>query len=666
MENRYLLLNRQLSELDRLRTKSSRDGISAPFGESPFAPGGWGSYTRAQSVGDRALVVLIENGGIDLDVGAWIDLLPGSSLIPSSTKSALASAIRQGIKRLSDDILESAELLINGYARTKGELYGDVTVLRNGTALYASLRDTLVHFTKANKVIDLLVLTHGSHESIAVHGGVSVTAHDIRAIRGANGGNPIRLRSVYMMNCVGASLNAAWIDIGAKASAGTVRNNYLPEPTTYFFFDAWKRGQPFGEAVSGAYRKTIETMNTVVREAVNRVLPSPVAGLIVEKLVDFPSREFVRDSAPVLAGDTQVTIQTDGLSFTQSVSALSYALVPLAAGMDVKPRSKSWAMSSKAVDLIKSFEGFRSKLYDDPAGHCTIGYGTLVHRGPCNGDASEAPYARGIDEARATELLASHANEAASVVNDLVKTELAQHQFDALVSFVYNVGQGNFGKSTLLKKLNEGDYDAVPVEMRKWVNGGGKKLPGLVRRREAEVTMFTTGLLSTGQSEWLRGFDTDDGEHENDEGEVDEEALVHQQSVTAPDFCPVREADDASTEHFALREFRSKDGVDVPRPLRGNVQLLMAQLEVLRAEVGAPITITSGYRSPEHNKKVGGAKKSQHLCGIAADIKVKGMTPKEVHAKIEELIAAGRMKQGGLGLYKTFVHYDIRGKKARW
>jgi uncharacterized protein YcbK (DUF882 family) len=80
-----------------------------------------------------------------------------------------------------------------------------------------------------------------------------------------------------------------------------------------------------------------------------------------------------------------------------------------------------------------------------------------------------------------------------------------------------------------------------------------------------------------------------------------------------------------------------------------------------------PVIISgSGYRTTSHNKKVGGAPKSQHLTASAADISVKSMTPKQLANSIEELIAKGKMKQGGIGIYPTFVHYDIRGTKARW
>ena len=120
------------------------------------------------------------------------------------------------------------------------------------------------------------------------------------------------------------------------------------------------------------------------------------------------------------------------------------------------------------------------------------------------------------------------------------------------------------------------------------------------------------------------------------------------------------------TNNFMLQEFNSKCGRDIPNNVLPNIIQLAKNLQVLRDAVGKSITITSGYRSPQHNKKIGGAKDSQHVKGMAADIKVAGMTPKEVALVIEGLIESGKMKQGGIGIYASWVHYDIRGTKARW
>lgn len=132
-------------------------------------------------------------------------------------------------------------------------------------------------------------------------------------------------------------------------------------------------------------------------------------------------------------------------------------------------------------------------------------------------------------------------------------------------------------------------------------------------------------------------------------------------------FCPENSAADASSAHFSLSEFRCADGTDVPERFRGNTQQLMDNLEVLRSELGdIPIAINSGYRTPAYNQSIGGKSQSRHMCGQAADIRVRDHTPTNVADTIEDLIRSGRMREGGLGRYSSFVHYDVRGSRARW
>lgn len=120
------------------------------------------------------------------------------------------------------------------------------------------------------------------------------------------------------------------------------------------------------------------------------------------------------------------------------------------------------------------------------------------------------------------------------------------------------------------------------------------------------------------------------------------------------------------TEHFQLSEFSCHDGCQVPPDLIPNVQRLAEQLEVLRVRVGKPILIVSGFRSAAWNGRVEGAPKSQHLSAKAADIAVTGLSPAAVAMLIEQLIHEGKMAEGGLGVYAGWVHYDVRGYKARW
>lgn len=120
------------------------------------------------------------------------------------------------------------------------------------------------------------------------------------------------------------------------------------------------------------------------------------------------------------------------------------------------------------------------------------------------------------------------------------------------------------------------------------------------------------------------------------------------------------------TKNFNREEFDCRDGTPVPANLMGNVQELADNLQVLRDDISEPIRVNSGYRTPKYNKSIGGAPASQHLKAKAGDITAKSFTPKQLAAKIEKLIKAGKMKQGGLGVYPGFIHYDTRGTKARW
>lgn len=121
------------------------------------------------------------------------------------------------------------------------------------------------------------------------------------------------------------------------------------------------------------------------------------------------------------------------------------------------------------------------------------------------------------------------------------------------------------------------------------------------------------------------------------------------------------------TQNFSKVEFDCKDGSEMPEEVFENVKELAKNLQVIRDSINMPIQINSAYRSPEYNKKVGGASKSQHLLGKAADIVVRGMAPQVLHKIILNLIEEGRISEGGVGLYNSFVHYDCRGGKgARW
>lgn len=108
--------------------------------------------------------------------------------------------------------------------------------------------------------------------------------------------------------------------------------------------------------------------------------------------------------------------------------------------------------------------------------------------------------------------------------------------------------------------------------------------------------------------------------------------------------------------HFSKHEFRSRDGAEHPIDPR-----LIEMLETIRTHFNSPTIITSGYRSPEYNRRVGGAPNSFHVRGMAADIQVRGVSPREVHAFCDRTF-----KTGGVGRYATFTHVDSRPVRARW
>lgn len=140
--------------------------------------------------------------------------------------------------------------------------------------------------------------------------------------------------------------------------------------------------------------------------------------------------------------------------------------------------------STVGKNLIKRFEGFRAKAYVCPAGVNTIGYGTTR----INGKPVELGAIITTDEA--DRFLEEDLKKFEDSINQNVLIELKQNQFDALVSFVYNVGVGNFIKSTLLKRLNEKNINAAADEFLRWNKANKKVLPGLTRRRNAERDLF--------------------------------------------------------------------------------------------------------------------------------------------------------------------------------
>jgi lysozyme len=158
------------------------------------------------------------------------------------------------------------------------------------------------------------------------------------------------------------------------------------------------------------------------------------------------------------------------------------------------PANTDLHVSDKGVELITSFEGWFPKAYLDPVGVWTIGWGTT---------GKEVWPGRVITKAQGREFLAQDMRYFEDRVKELVSVPLAQHQFDALVSFAYNCGEGNLGKSSALRELNRGNYSAVPGLLMRYNTakdrrtGVRKVLAGLTRRRKAEGALFMEASAPT-------------------------------------------------------------------------------------------------------------------------------------------------------------------------
>jgi GH24 family phage-related lysozyme (muramidase) len=147
-------------------------------------------------------------------------------------------------------------------------------------------------------------------------------------------------------------------------------------------------------------------------------------------------------------------------------------------------------MTDEGLELIRQFEGFRSAAYRDPVGVWTIGYGHTSMAG-----APEVKPGLTVSDAEAAEILARDVDQFARGVRALLKVDLSDGQFSALVSFAYNVGLGALKKSSVLTAVNARDFAAVPRRLQLWTKAGGHVLPGLVKRRAAEAALFASASV---------------------------------------------------------------------------------------------------------------------------------------------------------------------------
>jgi lysozyme len=152
-------------------------------------------------------------------------------------------------------------------------------------------------------------------------------------------------------------------------------------------------------------------------------------------------------------------------------------------------------MSEHGLALLQKWEGFELKVYKDSAGLPTIGVGHLLTKSELTSgkiviNGAPVQYSDGLANEQALDLLSQDVKPAAQAVNNGVKVTLTQNQFDALVSFTFNVGVGAFTASTLLKVLNQQQFAEVPNQLLRWVRSGGQVVQGLLNRRNNEISLW--------------------------------------------------------------------------------------------------------------------------------------------------------------------------------
>lgn len=270
-------------------------------------------------------------------------------------------------------------------------------------------------------------------------------------------------------------------------------------------------------------------------------------------------------------------------------------------------------ISQNGINLVKQFEGCRLTAYKCPAGIWTIGYGHTagVKAGQSITQEQAEAYLR-------TDLVKYEKH----VAKYDIQYVWTQNQFDAMVSFAYNIG--SLDQLTAHGTRNK---DTIADKMVLYNKAGGKVLPGLSRRRCAEQQLFLTAGSGLARDQSVSG--------------------IVQYSLQADGELQI-------SRNFKVKEFRCKDGSDV---ILIDVEFVRDKLQAVRDYFGAAVTINSAYRTEAYNRKIGGAKSSYHLKGQAFDIVVGGHTPAEVARCAQTLGILGVIQ------YNSFVHVDSRQNK---
>ncbi len=186
---------------------------------------------------------------------------------------------------------------------------------------------------------------------------------------------------------------------------------------------------------------------------------------------------------------TKPTYPTIEDAFTPGIFLDLGAKTALPAGTPLRP------VIAKGITLTKLSEGWRNRLYNDVAGYCTIGYGHLVKRAPCDGNV-RADWQDGITEPEGGSLLVEDLTDAQIAVMLSATTKLSDTQYAALVDFVFNVGATNFRKSRLLQVVNAGQHEQVANQLLRWTKAGGREVAGLRNRRQREIDLYYEGALT--------------------------------------------------------------------------------------------------------------------------------------------------------------------------
>lgn len=338
--------------------------------------------------------------------------------------------------------------------------------------------------------------------------------------------------------------------------------------------------------------------------------------------------------------------------------------------------------SQNGINLIKQFESCQLTAYKCPAGVWTIGYGHTA--GVKEGQT--------ITQAQADVYLSEDLAKFERMVEKYdSKYTWSQNQFDALVSFAYNIGSIDQLTANGTRTKEE-----IADKILLYNKASGQVLAGLTRRRMAEKALFTTfdtSLAGNAERSTLKfgsrgadvtylqqcltakgyGVGSIDGvfgsktleavkafQAENNltvDGVVGAKTWAALEGKTSSDvyeYSLKRDGEQYISKKFQVKEFRCKDGSD---KILIDVDFVLEKLQTIRDHFGAPVTINSAYRTESYNTKVGGAKFSYHMKGQAFDIVVQGRTPLEVARFAQTLSIPGIIQ------YNTFVHVDSRPTK---